>query len=112
MTKEEIKRHYQSIIARPISFKDGGYILGEVSKHAKSIINENRKELVSVFKEWLELDCEPYISQSIALVSLLKLEELKPELEHLREKIFDDSLKLPAKQVYISNIDRAIDELS
>jgi hypothetical protein len=83
-----------------------------VSKHAKSIIDENRKELVTVFKEWLELDREPYISQGIALVSLLKLVELKPELDHLRERIFYDSLKLPAKQVYISDIDRALDEIS
>jgi hypothetical protein len=87
MNKEDIAAMFETDFTNPGSYKSGEYLEAQVLKRAKQIVQNERGLLVEVMKDWLKERNSPPIMLAVSVAEELKLTELIPTLEILREEI-------------------------
>lgn len=95
MSKEHILRVFETDLADPGSLKSGEYLQAHILSHARSAVAQDRASLVQVLRDWLLMTNEPRTMIAVNVAKELRLGELGPFLENLRDRIEAGEAFLP-----------------
>lgn len=108
MSKESILLAFESDLEDPGSLKSGEYLEAHVLAHARSAAAIEKDTLVEVLRDWLLITNEPRTMLAVKVAKELRLRELTPYLENLRNRIETGKAFLP---FYLHWVDDALKSL-
>ncbi|MDQ3565513.1 MAG: hypothetical protein M3436_15785 [Pseudomonadota bacterium] len=105
MSKESILLDFESDLEDPGSLKSGEYLGAHVLAHARSAAAKEKDTLVEVLRDWLLITNEPRTMLAVRVAKELRLRELTPHLENLRNRIETGEAFFP---FYLQWVDEAL----
>lgn len=87
MSKEDVLAIFESVGNDPAYDYWGNLFSEHVKKHAKALVNKDREGLIEALREWIWMRSGPETMLAVEIAGELKLHELKPEIETLRNDI-------------------------
>ncbi len=108
MSKESILLDFESDLEDPGSLKSGEYLEAHVLAHARSAAAKDKDSLVEVLRDWLLITNEPRTMLAVKIAKELRLSELTPYLENLRNRIETGKAFFP---FYLRWVDEALQSL-
>jgi hypothetical protein len=95
MSKEDILRAFETHLTDPGAMKSGEYLEAHILAHARSVAARERDSLVEVLRDWLLMTNEPRTMLAVRVAKELRLGELSPYLENLKDRIEAGKAFLP-----------------
>ncbi len=92
MTKEEMLLELKKDFDDPISEESGEYFRDLIFKRCKSLIKKDRKVLIEILIDWINMKKEPHTMLAVKIVELFKIIELKSNILKLGKDISDGKL--------------------
>lgn len=108
MSKENVLKEFETDFTDPGSVKSGEYLESHVLARARTIIEKDRAGLIAALEEWLEMNNEPKTMLAVKVANEMRLKELIPSIEKLRERIESGKAFFP---FYMRWVDEALDSL-
>jgi hypothetical protein len=109
MSKNEILIKFEDCFKDPGSEKSGEYLEEHIIEVVRGLINTDRKALISIFQDWLNLRKDPETMLAVNIAKKFKLRELNEGIQQLLDDINDKKVFLP---YYGSIIQKTLDEIN
>ena len=108
MTKKEMLLLFKKYYDDPIFERDGTYYCEVVMKRCKSLVKKDRKVLIEILIDWINMRKDPDTMLAIEIAEELKLIELKSYIMKLGKEISDGRLFY---NYYLSDINSALNSI-
>lgn len=109
MSKDDILAVFETDFTDPGSYKSGEYLAEHILRHAKQFLETDRRSLVNVLSDWINMKTEPHTMLAVYVARELGISELLSDIEALKKAILNKEV---FALYYIRNIDRALDVLT
>jgi len=89
MSKEDVLTEFEKICNKEeySRAENGNFLLEDILQNARNLVNIDRDGLIGALRNWLELRKVGRTEYAMSIAEDLKLKELKPDIEAVRNDI-------------------------